>query len=249
MYPDNQVYKYIDQLEKRVLEQEQLIALLNEKILSLKSTPQVNQPNAADVRSPTSCNVPPRDQNMDQMSFVGTRKSDVPSVTTTKYNQYFVSRVGPDTSAEVLSKDLIANVPALTSVKCCKMKSRHPSYASFHVVIPSDQNELVETEDAWPEGSFVKKFSGRLLDSYILETFESKDADTTRYTAPSPVQTPAYTNIDDVDDNLILDPDVTTLLPVLGGRGNKINEKAKKGGDGERGQHNAKKYRGGILNW
>ncbi|KAI5712264.1 hypothetical protein M8J75_007016 [Diaphorina citri] len=93
MYPDNQVYKYIDQLEKRVLEQEQLIALLNEKILSLKSTPQVNQPNAADVRSPTSCNVPPRDQNMDQMSFVGTRKSDVPSVTTTKYNQYFVSRV------------------------------------------------------------------------------------------------------------------------------------------------------------
>ncbi|KAI5750230.1 hypothetical protein M8J76_013908 [Diaphorina citri] len=186
MYPDNQVYKYIDQLEKRVLEQEQLIALLNEKILSLKSTPQVNQPNAADVRSPTSCNVPPRDQNMDQMSFVGTRKSDVPSVTTTKYNQYFVSRVGPDTSAEVLSNDLIANVPALTSVKCCKMKSRHPSYASFHVVIPSDQNELVETEDAWPEGSFVKKFSGRLLDSYILETFESKDADTTRHTAPSP---------------------------------------------------------------
>ncbi|KAI5701040.1 hypothetical protein M8J75_005522 [Diaphorina citri] len=92
MYPDNQVYKYIDQLEKRVLEQEQLIALLNEKILSLKSTPQVNQPNAADVRCPTSCNVPPRDQNMDQMSFVGTRKSDVPSVTTTKYNQYFVSR-------------------------------------------------------------------------------------------------------------------------------------------------------------
>ncbi|KAI5713179.1 hypothetical protein M8J75_014251 [Diaphorina citri] len=98
MYPDNQVYKYIDQLERRVLEQEQLIALLNEKILSLKSTPQVNQPNAADVRSPTSCNVPPRDQNMDQMSFVGTRKSDVPSVTTTKYNQYFVSRVGPDTT-------------------------------------------------------------------------------------------------------------------------------------------------------
>ncbi|KAI5729857.1 hypothetical protein M8J76_007339 [Diaphorina citri] len=91
------------------------------------SAPQVNRPNAADIRSSTSQNVPPRDQNMDygnQMSFVGTRKSNVPSVTTMKYNQYFVSRVGPDISAEVLSMDLIANVLALTSVKCCKMKSR-----------------------------------------------------------------------------------------------------------------------------
>ncbi|KAI5713108.1 hypothetical protein M8J75_013783 [Diaphorina citri] len=117
MYPDNQVYKYIDQLEKRVLEQEQLIALLNEKILNLKSTPQVNQPNAADVRSPTSCNVPPRDQNMDQMSFVGTRKSEVPSVTTTKYNQYFVSRRNRHSNKTTKQKD---RNPSSVSACFCK---------------------------------------------------------------------------------------------------------------------------------
>uniref|UniRef100_A0A8D8TYR6 Uncharacterized protein n=1 Tax=Cacopsylla melanoneura TaxID=428564 RepID=A0A8D8TYR6_9HEMI len=67
----------------------------------------------------------------------------------------------------------MSSVPDMTSVRCSKMKTRHTSYASFHVVIPADQCHLVDSEGAWPEGSFVKIFSGRLLPSFVLESFDS----------------------------------------------------------------------------
>lgn len=160
--------KYVRQLEKRVQEQEQLITLLNEKLAALSSGP-----NARDAEKEGA--KPMKPESRDSSSFVGSRKStQVPSVVPTRYNQYFVSRVNPEVTAETLAQDLLSTVTGLTSVKCSKMKTRYSSYASFNVVIPVDLGHLVESGSAWPEGALVKTFTGRLLPAYVLEFYNSE---------------------------------------------------------------------------
>lgn len=165
--------KYVRQLEKRVEEQEQLIALLNEKLDSSKSSrPVGSKPSAADVVR--GHHVSRGNDDRSGVSFVGSRRSvNVSSVVTKKYTQYFVTRVSPDVTAETLAKDLLSNVEDLTAVKCSKMKTKHSSYASFHVTVPAELGHLVESEGAWPEGSLAKNFSGKLLSNYILESFDT----------------------------------------------------------------------------
>lgn len=163
--------KYVLQLEKRILEQEQLIALLNEKLAAVTSS---SKAGAEAGTSGTGARHTLRKPDDRGVAFVGSRKSDnVQVVANTKYTSYFVTRVHPDVTAEVLAKDLLSNVEELSSVRCTKMKTKHISYASFQVVIPADQGHLVESDGAWPEGSFVKLFSGRLLPAYIKECFDS----------------------------------------------------------------------------
>lgn len=170
--------KYVSQLEKRVTEQEQLIALLNGKIAELTSSASNSRPetgsshfSVGDQTARHSSSVKDRG-----VSFVGSRKTDaIGTVPFTKYTPYFVTRVGPAVSAKDLAGDLLSNVPGLSSLRCCKIKTRHNSYASFHLVIQADECHLVESEGTWPEGSLVKTFSGRLLPGYIIETFDTKN--------------------------------------------------------------------------
>uniref|UniRef100_A0A8D8Q4L2 Uncharacterized protein n=1 Tax=Cacopsylla melanoneura TaxID=428564 RepID=A0A8D8Q4L2_9HEMI len=170
------VARYVVQLEKRVTEQEQLISLLNEKIASL----ECGRPSyAAVVRT-----IKPADagesvtqrgspSNQAGPSFVGSKKTNISSVPTVRYSQFFVSRLNPSLCAKDLANDLLKDVPGLVSAKCSKMKTRHSGYSSFHVVVPEEQKQLVSIADVWPEGSFVKVFGGRLLESHVLESFDS----------------------------------------------------------------------------
>lgn len=169
---------YVSQLEKRVVEQEQLIQLLNEKLASRTATDVVPGPSYSDVTGTKHDRQKQDDRS--SITFVGSRKSTlVTSVVPSNYIQYFVSLVNPEVSAKVLAEDLQSGADGLTSVKCNKMKTKHPSYASFHVTIPCEQSHLVESDGAWPEGSFVKNFSGRLLPGYIMETFDSNNPQST----------------------------------------------------------------------
>ncbi|KAI5754557.1 hypothetical protein M8J77_009532 [Diaphorina citri] len=63
-----------------------------------------------------------------------------------------------------------------TIVVCSKMKTRHTSYSSFHLSIPEDQKDLINCNDAWPEGVLVKPFTGKLLKNYILMILLSYDS-------------------------------------------------------------------------
>lgn len=172
---------YVIQLEKRLHEQEQLIALLNEKLAAVTASSDGSGAGSGPGISASAWSSGSGARHRSQrnstdrgVSFVGSRKTDnVQAVAPSKYTQYFVSRVSPDVSAEVLAKDLLSSVGDVTSVRCSKMKTRHTSYASFHVVIPADQCHLVDSGGAWPEGSFVKIFSGRLLPNFVLESFDS----------------------------------------------------------------------------
>lgn len=165
---------YVTQLEKRVLEQEQLIGLLNEKLAALQSSSGAGLSSSLSDVVGGKHHVQRKAENRNSVKFMGSRKSDVvSSVVTTKYSQYFVSRINPVVSAEAFTHDLMSSAEGLTSIKCSKMKTRHSSYTSFHVVIPADQCSLVEKDSAWPEGSFVKIFEGRLLPNFIIESFDS----------------------------------------------------------------------------
>lgn len=188
---DNNTERYVAQLEKRLLEQEQLISLLNEKIASLESATDGGKsfagalkfgPNVVSSGSSGGAKSNNRDS---APSFVGSRKTTLSSVPTVRYCQFFATRMNPTTTAVELAKDLLKDVENLTSVKCCKLKTKHPSYSSFHVVVPEEQKQLVCGEEAWPEGAFVKLFSGRLLDSYILESYDSQSDEFRNFTKPA----------------------------------------------------------------
>ncbi|KAI5754712.1 hypothetical protein M8J77_010880 [Diaphorina citri] len=192
--------RYVEQLEKRLLEQEkrlvaqeELISLLKEKMAAGDTVAVAGTSGAAHHRLSRR----PDDRGV---SFVGSRKSDnIQAVVPTKYTAYFVTRVHPDVSAEALAKDLLSNVEEMTSVKCSRMKTRYTSYSSFHVVVPAEQCQLVESDDAWPEGSLVKVFSGRLLPKFVLDTFDSNAPEKTRNTGPKKTkqtkQTTAKTSV------------------------------------------------------
>ncbi|KAI5721249.1 hypothetical protein M8J77_018115 [Diaphorina citri] len=175
--------RYISQLEKRLLEQEQLIALLNEKIASLESRTAgvVCDSFAGVVKSGTSGNAgggaPRRSQSKskpgDSLMIIGSRKTDIDSVPNVQSFQLFVTRIAPETSSQKLGETLLSSVPDLTSVRCSKLKTKHESYTSFHVVVPDHQSSLVSCEEAWPEGALIKRFSGKLLKSYVVEAFDS----------------------------------------------------------------------------
>lgn len=163
---------YVHQLEKRVAEQEQLISLLNEKIVWLESNAGGNlasssgapfNPDVTDVEKLNLCEkqIP---------HFTGSRVTNISSV---RYIQFFVSRIHPSTTAALLAQNLQTAVPEL-SIKCSKMLTRYDSYASFHVVVPEDQGHLLSNESIWPQGSFVKLFEGKLLKSHIIETFNNQ---------------------------------------------------------------------------
>lgn len=176
-----QLEKRVKEQEKRVKEQEQLIALLNEKIIALDSG---SKRGGRDVRTPCSSDagvsgvLSPPVSSLTQ-SFVGSRKTNLASVATAKDCQLFVSRLNPSVTAADLARNLMDEVAEVQSVKCCRMKTKYSKYASFHIVVPEAQKQFVLTESAWPEGVFVKIFAGKLLDNYILESFDSETNETT----------------------------------------------------------------------
>lgn len=168
--------KYVKVLEERIEEQKQLIHLLNEKIASLERGKEHSSYAATVQKDRPSRSFPlPDDPEKSVPHFIiGSRKTKIEVVKVERYAPFFVSRIFPDTSAAELATDLRESVPELAYVRCSKLKTRHLSYSSYHVVVPENQRDLVLDGGAWPEGAFIKRFSGRLLESYILETFDSR---------------------------------------------------------------------------
>lgn len=189
------VTKYVAQLEKRLLEQEQLITLLNEKIVRLESNPCLPSSSSGtpSFSSVVQSGVSGVGRGQTRFSsndagsaFVGSKKSDIASVPTKRISQFFVSRLSPTLSAAELTKDLQKDVSELSSIKCCKLKTRHPGYSSFHVAVPEEQGRLLSSGDVWPEGSLIKWFTGKLLQSYILESYDSQSGEHKTFTNEMP---------------------------------------------------------------
>ncbi|KAI5731913.1 hypothetical protein M8J77_018375 [Diaphorina citri] len=171
------VMKYVSQCEKRLSEQEQLISLLREKLLAYESTSTSSPSGGVAERPNTYAKAASGVRSDDSSTFMGCRKSDIVAVQTIRSAQFFVTRINPTVTAQVLTQDLMSYVTDLTSVKCSKIKTKHSSYSSFHLSVPEDQKQLVSSGEAWPEGVLVKPFVGKLLKTYILECYNSLHPD------------------------------------------------------------------------
>lgn len=181
------IERYVSQLEDRLREQAQLIALLNGKILDLESsikshsfTDIVKMNHGGGDEGTTSfkrSEMNSKPNKDERFLIIGSKKSDISSVPFVRYLQLFVTRIDPSTSCRKLAENLMSDVPDLCSVICSKLKTKHASYASFHVVVPEHQKPLVCGNQVWPEGALIKQFSGKLLKSYVTEEFNSADPD------------------------------------------------------------------------
>ncbi|KAI5743921.1 hypothetical protein M8J77_023787 [Diaphorina citri] len=177
------ICKYVAQLEERVLEQASFIRLLQEKVASLEKASADTQIHlsgnkksyAKTLQTPATAAA---STSASSDVITGSRKSEkIAAVPNTRHASFFVTRISPSVSAAVLAQDLLSYAVDLESVVCSKMKTRHTSYSSFHLSIPEDQKDLINCNDAWPEGVLVKPFTGKLLKNYILESYDSLDPD------------------------------------------------------------------------
>ncbi|KAI5722323.1 hypothetical protein M8J76_006853 [Diaphorina citri] len=154
------IEKYVAQLEKRVAEQEQLIALLNDKVARYESEGVASQSYAGAVRRDRSHGsrtcaavsggsaVAVGDvRTADSFQIIGSKKTDISSVPSVRYSQIFVTRINPDISAKELGEDLRSGAPELSSVKCSKLKTKYDSYASFHIIVPEAEKVLISSEE------------------------------------------------------------------------------------------------------
>lgn len=83
----------------------------------------------------------------------------------------FVSRLSPETSEAKINDSL--NFLNLDYLKCRRIKSRFPSYASFHIETYENDFEKLLDEDLWPEGCIVSEFRGRLRDDQVYNISDS----------------------------------------------------------------------------
>lgn len=83
----------------------------------------------------------------------------------------FVSRLSPETSEEVINESL--NFLHLDYLKCRRLKSRFPSYASFHIETYEKDFEKLLDECVWPEGCIVSEFRGRLRNDQVCNVYDS----------------------------------------------------------------------------
>lgn len=223
--------RYVAQLENRVQEQAQLIKLLNEKILNLESRAG-ESPKFSDVVKENHLNDGrasgrgASDDRRSKSSFlvIGSKKSDISSVPIRRYFQLFVTRIDPNTSPKKLAESLMSSIPELPSVVCSKLKTKHESYASFHVVVPEAEKELVCGDGVWPEGALVKQFFGKLLTTHVLDAFDSAHPDEVFSSSATKVNAGSTTDKKKNSSNVAAGSNLRPQLP--GAAGSRVNAKS-----------------------
>ena len=70
----------------------------------------------------------------------------------------FVSRLDPNTSETIIKNHLHEHSIEVSNVEA--LDTKHPSYSSFKITIPSSKFRLFRSTPVWPEGVYVRKFYG-----------------------------------------------------------------------------------------
>lgn len=77
-----------------------------------------------------------------------------------KSKALFVTRLDPETNNTDVENFIRENNNI--SAKVTKLKTKHHSYASFHVEVSENDFEALFTSEIWPEGSLISEFFGKL---------------------------------------------------------------------------------------
>lgn len=73
----------------------------------------------------------------------------------------FVTRLHPDTSTEDVVK-FVSDVAMDDALVCTRLRSKFPSYSSFHVLVSANKFDLINDPLVWPEGCLFRQFRGTL---------------------------------------------------------------------------------------
>ena len=113
----------------------------------------------------------------------------------------FVSRFSPDVTASDVENSLKdqLQIPSLT---CTRLKTKHSSYASFHVSVPEDDFSLINNAGVWPNGCLIAPYYGRLSPDQI---FKFEEPATARPPSPGAgkLHPPAPPSVDPVSDSRV----------------------------------------------
>ena len=101
----------------------------------------------------------------------------VSTVQRVKSADYFVSRIAKETPVEEIEeyvKDVLRarNV----NISCRKLKTKFDTYSSFHVKVTGEEEVirevrcLLDGEDGWPNGSFVRRYFDSSNAAAIIKT-------------------------------------------------------------------------------
>jgi hypothetical protein len=98
-----------------------------------------------------------------RIAMIGVRSSSSLSVVQKRVSRksLFVSRFSPDVTASVVQKSLKDKLQ-LASLACTRLKSKHFSYASFHVSVAEDDFHLINNIGVWPNGCLIAPYYRRL---------------------------------------------------------------------------------------
>ena len=73
----------------------------------------------------------------------------------------FVSRFGASVSTTDV-ENVIRQQLQLDLLKCSRLKTKFPNYASFHVLVQESDFDLINNSDIWPSGCLFAPFYGKL---------------------------------------------------------------------------------------
>ena len=91
--------------------------------------------------------------------------ANLPTVPVIKFADVFVSRFCPQVTSVQLMSELFTNI---LDVTVTQMVTKHKSYASSHIRLPTALLDDVLQPTFWPEAIIIKRFWGRLLPEKIM---------------------------------------------------------------------------------
>lgn len=115
--------------------------------------------------------VPPKPNRIAQIGIRSSALIKAVQPVKVRTRAIFISRVTPTITEEDL-KSYLSNEISITNVEVVRLKTRNNNdhYASFHVKVPEDKFEIVNSSVIWPEGILFKPFLGPLRDDKLYKT-------------------------------------------------------------------------------
>ena len=137
-----------------------------------------------------------------KVAMIGVRISSSLSVVQKRRNKsLFVSRFSPDVTASDVENSLRDQLQ-LASLTCTRLKTKHDSYASFHISVTEVDFPLINNTGVWSSGCLIAPYYGRLSAEqlYNAETPATARSPSPVADRPCPPSPPTPDSVDNVLD-------------------------------------------------
>jgi hypothetical protein len=114
--------------------------------------------------------VNPKERKKLRTPMIGVRNSSLVTISkSVKTKSLFVSRFSPHVTSSDIEESLNEQLK-LSSLVCTRLKTKHNTYASFHILVQEDDFSLINNAGVWPQGALIAPFYERLNPDQIYST-------------------------------------------------------------------------------